>query len=119
MEIDTGSAVSIMAESKFREISSEPLQQSLVNLCTYSGEQIIVQGEAMCNIEYEGKQYVLPIVVILGKGPTLLGRNWLQHIPLNWPKLFQPIFKVDDQLSQLLQPFSDVFGNELGTLQGD
>ena len=119
MEIDTGSAVSIMAESKFRKISSEPLQQSLVNLCTYSGEQIIVQGEAMCNIEYEGKQYVLPIVVISGKGPTLLGRNWLQHIPLNWPKLFQPIFKVDDQLSQLLQSFSDVFGNELGTLQGD
>ena len=43
MEIDTGSAVSIMSESKFKEISSEPLQESLVNLCTYSGEKISVR----------------------------------------------------------------------------
>ena len=119
MEIDTGSAVSIMSESKFKGISSEPLQESLVNLCTYSGEKISVQGEAMCNVEYEGKQYSLPIVVISGNGPTLLGRSWLQHISLNWKKLFQPVLKVDDQLTQLLESFSDVFKDELGTLQGD
>ena len=59
----TGLAVSIMPESKFKEISSEALQESTVKLCTYSGEQIGIKGEAMCNIEYEGKQYVLPIVV--------------------------------------------------------
>ena len=53
MEIDTGSAVSFVSESKFKEISSEPLQESLVNLCTYSGEKISVQGGAMCNFEYE------------------------------------------------------------------
>ena len=118
MEIDTGSAVSIMPESKFKEISSEALQESTIKLCSYSGKQIGVKGEAMCNIEYEGKQYVLPIVVILGNGPTLLGRSWLQQIPLNWTKLFQPILKVDHQLSQLQQSFSDVFKDELGALQG-
>lgn len=119
MELDTGSAVSIMSESKFKEISSDPLQESQVNLCTYSGEKISVQGEAMCNVEYEGKQYGLPIIIISGNGPTLLGRSWLQHISLNWPKLFQPILKVDDQLTQLLESFSDVFKDELGTLRGD
>ena len=62
MELDTGSAVSIISESKFKEISSDPSQESQVNLCTYSGEKISVQGEAMCNVEYEGKQYELPIV---------------------------------------------------------
>ena len=100
-------------------ISSDPLQQSVVNLCTYSGEKIQVKGEAMCNTEYKGKHYVLPIVVISGNGPTLLGRSWLQHIPLNWPNLFQAILKVDDKLSQLLQSFSDVFKEELGALQGE
>ena len=54
-----------MSESQFKEISSEPLQESL---CTYSGEKISVQGEAMCNVEYEGKQYSLPIFVISGNG---------------------------------------------------
>ena len=68
----------------------------------------------MCKVEYEGKQYVLPIciIVISGGGPTLLGRSWLQHIHLNWPKLFQTILKVDDTLSQLLESFSDVFKDE-------
>jgi len=64
MEIDTGSVVSIMAETKFKEISSDPLQESRVNLCIYSGESINVKGEAMCNIEHEGKSCVLPTVII-------------------------------------------------------
>ena len=99
MEIDTGSAVTIMSESCFKQIASDPLRESVVNLCTYSGEKIQVKGEAMCNVEYEGKHYVLPIVVTSGSGPTLLGRTWLQHISLNWSKLFQAILKVDDKLS--------------------
>ena len=52
----------------------------------------------MCNVEHEGKQYSLPIVNS-GNGPTLLGRSWLQHISLNWKQPFQPILKVDDQLT--------------------
>ena len=39
MEIDTGSAVTIMSESSFKEITSDPLQESVANLCTYSGEK--------------------------------------------------------------------------------
>ena len=73
----------------------------------------------MCNVEYEGKQYSILIVIISGNGPTLLGRSWLQHISFNWKQLFQPLFKVDDQLIQLLESFSDVFKDDLGTLQGD
>ena len=119
MEIDTGSAVTIMSESSFKEIALDPLQESVANLCTYSGEKIQVKGEAMCNVEYEDKHYVLPVVVTSGSGPTLPGRTWLQHIPLNWPKLFQAILKVDNKLSQLLQSFADVFKDELGTLQGE
>ena len=38
MEIDTGSVVTIMAESSFKEIASDPLQEPVVNLCIYSGE---------------------------------------------------------------------------------
>ena len=89
MEIDTGAAISIMAEAKFREISKE-LQDSQVNLCTYSGEKLSVKGEVMCNVEYAGNLYVLPLIIIAGNGPTLIGRNWLHHIPLNWSNLFHP-----------------------------
>ena len=118
MEIDTSAAVSIMTETKFMEISSEELQGSLVNLCTYSGEKLSVKGEVMCNVEYDGKMCALPLVIIAGNGPTQIGRNWLRHTPLNWSNLFQPIHMVHDQLAQLLQSFEEVFADELGTLQG-
>ena len=48
-----------------------------MNLCTYSGEKLRVKGEVMCNVEYDGKMYVLPLVIIAGNVPTLIGRNWL------------------------------------------
>ena len=64
-----------MAESSFKEIASDPLQESLVDFCTYSGVKIQVKSEVMCNVEYEGEHYVLPIVVTSGSGPTLLERT--------------------------------------------
>ena len=81
-------------------------------MCTYPGEEIQVKGEAMCNVEYEGKHYVLPIVVISGNDPA-------QHIPLNWLNIFQTTLKVDDKLSQSLHSFSDVFRDKLGTLEDE
>ena len=54
-----------------------------------------------------------------GNGPILLGRSWLQHIPLSWPNIFQTILNVDDKLSQLLHSFSDVLRDELGTLKDE
>jgi len=74
MEIDTGAVVSIMIEKIYGDFIRE-LQGSLANLCTYSGEKLSVKGEAMCNVEYDGKMYVLPLVIIGGSGPTLIGRN--------------------------------------------
>ena len=52
----------------------------------------------MCNVEYEGKQYEYPLLSFLGMGP----HYWVEVGSLNWPKLFQPILKVDNQLTQLL-----------------
>ena len=59
MEIDTGAAVSIMAETNFNEIAAK-LNESPMNLRTYSGEKLNAVGETMCNVEYAGKLYVLP-----------------------------------------------------------
>ena len=38
------------------------------------------------NVCYDGVEYSLPLLVVSGKGPALLGRNWLEKIKLNWPK---------------------------------
>ena len=91
MEIDTGSAVTLLPEAIYKTVSTEPLQESNIKLCTYSGEKLEVKGSATCKVEYGNETYKFPIVVLAGNGPTLLGRNWLYHILIQWTKLFHSI----------------------------
>ena len=44
----------------------------------------------MCKVKYDGKTYRLPVVVLAGNGPILLGHSWLYHIPLQWTKVILP-----------------------------
>ena len=37
------------------------------------------------NVCYEGVEYTLPLLDVRGKGPSLLGRNWLEKVKRNWP----------------------------------
>ena len=55
MEIDTGSAVTVLPESTYRSISAEPLQESTIKLCTYSGEQLKVKGTACAKLNMRAK----------------------------------------------------------------
>ena len=74
IEIDTGVSVSLMAEINFNQIAAK-LHELPMNLCIYSGEKFNVVGEAICNVDYAGKLYVLSLVVIAGNGPTLISCN--------------------------------------------
>ena len=49
-----------------------------------------------------------------GDGPSLLGRNWLLKITLDW----QEIKYVSATLEELLQKYRALFKNELGTMVG-
>ena len=46
--------------------------------------------------------------------PSLLGRNWLQYVRLDWHSLFR---NQRSALSDILARHSDVFKPELGTLR--
>jgi len=58
-------------------------------LRTYTGEEVKAKGSCSVNVCYEGVEYSLPLLVVGGKGPSLLGRNWLEKIKLNWPIIKQ------------------------------
>ena len=51
MEVDTGAAISTMAETNFNEIAAK-LNESPMNLRMYSREKLNVVGVTMCNVEY-------------------------------------------------------------------
>ena len=46
-----------------------------------------VQGMIEVEVEYEDQKAKLPLVIVDGKGLTLLGRNWLHHLRLDWSQL--------------------------------
>ena len=74
MEIDTGSAVSLISDSVFSSVfETTSLQETKVKLCTYSGEQLPVKSKITCEVSYNGQTYTLPLIVLTGEGPTLLG----------------------------------------------
>ena len=90
MEVDTAADYSIMSESTYsQKFSNFPLHPSNVELKTYTGETLTVCGEMQCDILYKGHEYRLPIIVANYENkPTLLGRNWLNHIKLAWGEIF-------------------------------
>lgn len=59
----------------------------------------------------------MPLVIVKGAGPCLLGRAWLEEIQLQWSeiKLVQSEMMT---LQQVLSKQEEVFKEELGTLKG-
>ena len=88
-------------------------------LRTYTGEIIPVVGECELEVEHNGFKGKLPAVVISGGGPCLLGRNWLQHISLDWSAIFN-FAAMDKELNAILKAHSTVFrgSGESGRSEG-
>ncbi len=45
-------------------------------------------GELQVNVSYGDQRAQLPLIVVDGNGPNLMGRNWLKHIQLNWQHIY-------------------------------
>ena len=59
----------------------------------------------------------LVLVVTPGDGPSLLGRNWLNYINLNWKKLFAARTARLGSLHTLMQRHKPLFAKGLGTVE--
>ena len=116
MEVDTGAAFSVISRSTFEKLfSSVPLRKTDIKLKTYTGESLQMYGEFTADVGYNHQELTLVLVVAGDVGPSLLGRNWLHSLRLNWSSLFH---LEDHQLTDLLTRYSSVFSEILGTLKG-
>ncbi|MCY3927857.1 MAG: retroviral-like aspartic protease family protein [Acidobacteria bacterium] len=122
MEVDTGASVSIISEETYNRLWPEgqkpSLQESNITLRTYSGEQIAVKGALEVGVQYEDQTARLQLAVATGRGPSLLGRDWLSKIRLNWTELCTNHACYSLSLQDILDRNSSVFSPELGTLKG-
>ena len=91
MEIDTGASASVINETVYKLISrwelKPQLQPTQAVLKTYTGEQIPVLGIFNPVVAYEGNQKKLPLLVVKGTQPCLLGWDWLNEVHINWHEI--------------------------------
>ena len=70
MEIDTGASLMLMSEHTFRENwPTLNLSHTGIKLHSYSGDTVYV------TVKYGSQVDTLPLLVVKGEGPSLLGRN--------------------------------------------
>ena len=72
-------------------------------LRTYAGNPIKPLGKIRLKVYHNNQQHKLPVLVVLGVGPHLLGRDWLSVLKLDWAR----VFKVDtDHLLRPIKKYS-------------
>ena len=89
-----------------------------MKLRTYFGELVKVLGTVDVVVKYEEQENELSTLVVEGSGPSLLGRDWLKLVKLDWKKLFKMSMdekQVESRLEKLINPYSEVFEEGLGT----
>ena len=115
-EVDTGAAKSVMSQQIFNQLGpGRSLETTKVRLVSYSNEPIPVVGQCTVNIAYKSQNAVVPLIVVKGTGPSLFGRNWLNHIRLEWQEIN---YVPGDAVQPVLNKYPFVFQESLGKLQG-
>ncbi len=89
-----------MGEAEY--FPKHPLEQSEV---TYLGEPISVIGSVVVKVEYG------PLIIVKGNGPTLLGRNWLKDIRLDWQSIY---YTEPAGLPKVLEKYNEIFEDGQG-----
>ena len=123
MELDTGSAISTLPLQKYKEMFADtPLVDTKAILKTCSGEKIKPEGKLIVCVEHNNQLKNLTLYVVETQGPALFRRDWLHQIQLDWKLICaiskeKPPQQTQKKLEKLLEEYSEVFQNEIGTLK--
>ena len=133
-EIDTGSGITIIPELTFNKLfGNRTLLESKMTVRTYSNEKLSVIGKFYCTVTHNDKTYPeMKIIVLEGDGVSLLGRNWLNEIDIDWSKVIKSNSTgvhainskdkslenvVESRLKKLLKEYDCLFEKRLGRIK--
>lgn len=120
MEIDTGSAFSIMSEdsySSFGESRVKPTPTE-VSLKTFTGELIKVIGTVQVKVEFGTQESTLPLLIVSEGQTNLCGGNWIDALNiLNLNVNHLNVF-TKTKVNAILNEYKEIFEPTLGLVKG-
>ena len=121
LTIDTAADFSMMSKDMYvKRFKSIPLQNTDVKLKTYSGETLRTCGQMQCKVVYGGQEHILPMIVAVSEGrPTLLGRNWLEKLKIDWSRVFSlNETSGNEELDAILNKHANLFREGYDGMKG-
>ncbi len=99
MEIDTGTSLSVVNDKTFKTLSQGPekltLHKTSITLHTFSGNEIQPQGVTEVPVKArDGRNVRLPLMIVTGNQPSLMGWDWLEQLQLDWREVKKPYLHI-------------------------
>ena len=115
LELDTGACVTLASKQTWKDkLESVDLSKTSLILKTYNGETLKVLGKPEVAVKLDGQESKLQLYVVEGNGPSLLRRNWLSTVILNWGLIKQ----VSSDLDKVINKHSSLFDSSMWCLKG-
>ena len=121
MELDTGSALTILPASMFHAHFDLPQQPTSTMLRPSAGDCLRPMGAFRAHVGYNGQEFEADVYVVNSDGPALFGRDWPQNIVFVWRSshnikanaTFAPLSDGTRQrLDALRSRYAAVFGSD-------
>jgi predicted aspartyl protease len=77
-QMDTGATDTIININDWYKLGSPTLRSSQLIINCYNGARLQVKGKCDVKVQYKNQYFNLPIIVINGNKPSLLGLNWIK-----------------------------------------
>ena len=109
MQLDTGSAKSLIPESIYQEhLIHRTVNKSDVMLRTYNHEPIPHIGVVTLDVKYDDQTAQLSAFVGKGDKTPLIGRDWLKVLKLNWTNIFTVTRSESSSVKAVLEKHKEV-----------
>uniref|UniRef100_A0A5S6QL73 RNA-directed DNA polymerase n=1 Tax=Trichuris muris TaxID=70415 RepID=A0A5S6QL73_TRIMR len=117
MEVDSGSACSLISERVFRQLKLQNVRQThpAKVLRTWSRETLDARSQIEVKVQFSSQKCRLPLLVVKGLGASLLGRDWFQALGISVLGVNQVIRKCYDSL---LSRYSALFNEDINAYRG-
>lgn len=125
-ELDTGTYNTIINVHDWNQLAAPAIHSTNTQLRCYSGANLEIKGECHTIVQHANQTYNLPMLIVTGTHPPLLGLQWIKILKLDLNNIIhghnddddkkQIIHKVYNfpELTTILNKYKHVLNKDLG-----